>query len=436
MLKILLVEDNKLNREMLSRRLERKGMQVLCASDGREAIDKATEVNPDLVLMDMSLPIVDGWEATRRLKASPSTRDIPVIALTAHAMVGDREKAMAAGCDDYETKPIDLPRLFGKIQTLVKNSGGTASPASVLIAAANESDRNLLGQCYRQMPGTQVTLLASPNDIANRVREQLFDLVVLEASVAGAEGVLSQIRGTFSLLDLPLIGVVSGDRKEDVVLILKAGANDCVTKPLDPALLLARSQIWLRARQLFQASRPAELARVVEARSGEVAVPRSAPVSGSASGSGVHDASTKSVFPRPKAEPPARSEAVMPTVVDAGTITDAPTVPGYQILGRLGRGGMGVVYKARHERMNRLVALKVIDKVYLSEANAIGRFYREVQAAASLSHPNIVLAYDAGQCGDTHYFAMEYIEGIDLGRWVRESGPLPVPQACDFMRHG
>jgi len=125
--RILLVEDNEMNRDMLSRRLERKGYEVLLAVDGREGVERAGAEAPDLVLMDMSLPVLDGWEATRILKAAPATRGIPVIALTAHAMSSDRAKALEAGCDDYDTKPIDLPRLLEKIEALL---GGTKSGAS------------------------------------------------------------------------------------------------------------------------------------------------------------------------------------------------------------------------------------------------------------------------------------------------------------------
>jgi two-component system, cell cycle response regulator DivK len=119
MAKILLVEDNEMNRDMLSRRLERKGFQVVMAVDGQQGVNLAASEIPDLILMDMDLPIIDGWEATRRVKADENTRGIPVIALTAHAMVGDRDKAIAAGCDDYDTKPIDFPRLLGKIENLL-----------------------------------------------------------------------------------------------------------------------------------------------------------------------------------------------------------------------------------------------------------------------------------------------------------------------------
>lgn len=119
MAKILLVEDNEMNRDMLSRRLVRKGYEVIIAVDGNEGVSKAQTEAPDLILMDMSLPVLDGWEATKILKTFPATQSIPVIALTAHAMAGDREKALQAGCDDYDTKPIELPRLLEKIEKLL-----------------------------------------------------------------------------------------------------------------------------------------------------------------------------------------------------------------------------------------------------------------------------------------------------------------------------
>ena len=116
MAKILLVEDNEMNWDMLSRRLGRRGYDVVVAVDGEQGVSMSRSEGPDLILMDMSLPIIDGWEATRRIKAEPETSQIPIIALTAHAMVGDKEKAMEAGCDDYDTKPIEFPRLMEKIE--------------------------------------------------------------------------------------------------------------------------------------------------------------------------------------------------------------------------------------------------------------------------------------------------------------------------------
>jgi two-component system, cell cycle response regulator DivK len=120
MKKILLIEDNELNRDMLSRRLQKRGYEVVMAADGETGVAMAQADAPGLILMDVSLPGIDGWEATRRLRAAPQTRHIPIVALTAYATSGDREKALAAGCDDFDTKPIDLPRLLGKIETLLK----------------------------------------------------------------------------------------------------------------------------------------------------------------------------------------------------------------------------------------------------------------------------------------------------------------------------
>ena len=120
--KILLVEDNEMNRDMLSRRLQRRGYEVVIAIDGQDGVTKAQAEAPALILMDMSLPVLDGWEASRQLKAAPATGRIPIIALTAHAMSGDREKALAVGCDDFDTKPIELDRLLAKIEALLARS--------------------------------------------------------------------------------------------------------------------------------------------------------------------------------------------------------------------------------------------------------------------------------------------------------------------------
>lgn len=123
MAKILLVEDNELNRDMLSRRLTKRGYQVVTAVDGAEGVAKARSERPDLILMDMSLPVLHGWDATRAIREEPDIESIPVIALTAHAMAGDREKALEAGCDDFDTKPVDLPRLLEKMEKLLGASG-------------------------------------------------------------------------------------------------------------------------------------------------------------------------------------------------------------------------------------------------------------------------------------------------------------------------
>jgi two-component system cell cycle response regulator DivK len=126
MVKILLVEDNEMNRDMLSRRLARRGYEVAIAVDGEAGVAAAARECPDLILMDMSLPGIDGWEATRQLKAQEATRATPIIGLSAHAMSGDHDKALAAGCDDYDTKPVELPRLIGKIEALLGRGGAPA----------------------------------------------------------------------------------------------------------------------------------------------------------------------------------------------------------------------------------------------------------------------------------------------------------------------
>jgi CheY-like chemotaxis protein len=120
MAKILIVEDNEMNRDMLSRRLERRGYTIAIAVDGGAGVEKAHTEAPDLILMDVSLPVMDGWEASRRIKGDPATAAIPIIALTAHAMTSDRDKSLKAGCNDYDTKPVELPRLLGKIEALLK----------------------------------------------------------------------------------------------------------------------------------------------------------------------------------------------------------------------------------------------------------------------------------------------------------------------------
>ena len=121
MTRVLLVEDNEMNRDMLTRRLQRRGYEIVIAEDGLAGVTLASEAEPELILLDMSLPELDGWEVARRLKADPMTKSIPIIALTAHAMAGDREKALKAGCDDYDTKPIELPRLLEKMSALLPN---------------------------------------------------------------------------------------------------------------------------------------------------------------------------------------------------------------------------------------------------------------------------------------------------------------------------
>jgi CheY-like chemotaxis protein len=125
MVNVLLVEDNEMNRDMLSRRLAKRGYTVAMAIDGQQGIDMAVSEKPDIILLDMSLPVVDGWEAAQKMKANPASQNVPLIALTAHAMASDRERALSSGCDDFDTKPVELPRLLGKMEALLKTKGIT-----------------------------------------------------------------------------------------------------------------------------------------------------------------------------------------------------------------------------------------------------------------------------------------------------------------------
>src|SRR5262249_30891572 len=261
MTRILLVEDNQLNREMFARRLERKGFQVVTAGNGQEAVNLARSERLDLILMDRSLPIRDGGEATRRLKKDEGTRALPIIALTAHAMVGDREKALAAGCEEYETKPVDLPRLMAKIEKLAgprsaaqnkqppqapslltrptPSAAETARPAAppsadaplILVVDDNQLNRDLLSRRLER-EGFRVALANDGREAVARVEQQHFDLVLLDVMMPQLNGieVLQHIRRSFSMLELPVLILTAKSQSEDVVSALRMGANDYVTK--------------------------------------------------------------------------------------------------------------------------------------------------------------------------------------------------------------
>ncbi len=486
MTRILLVEDNHLNREMFARRLERKGFQVVCAADGREAVHKVQSEAVHLVLMDLSLPVMDGWEATRRLKGDAATRAIPVIAMTAHAMVGDREKALAAGCDDYETKPVDLPRLLAKINTLTSSRPAVAAvrpptatpappreaarsarkqpspagaPPAILVADDNQLNRELLSRRLER-ERFRVTLARDGREAIDLLVQERFDLVLLDLMMPQVNGieVLRHIRASYSMLELPVIILTAKDQSDDMVTALKLGANDYVTKPFNFPVLLARleTQLSLRGgRAAAPEAGPHEATKAAAAgrrpgphspafRAGHADLPASPPAPALTPASG-----TLTLTPPPErgdaggdafpAERPfagradKRFDPQDHTWADSPTITEGVTFADYQVLEELGRGGMGVVFKARHLRMNRVVALKIIHKEHLARPNGVQRFYREIQAAAQLNHPNIVLAYDAGQFEGTHFFAMEFVEGVDLNHLVKRQGQLPVPVACRFV---
>lgn len=295
MKKILLVEDNELNRDMLGRRLKRRGYELVTAVDGQEGVSKAQSENPDLILMDMSLPVMDGWTATGKLKANQNTASIPIIALTAHAMVGDRDKALSAGCDDYDTKPVDIKRLLEKMECLlsstlapsnsespqnrppsVSTSEKSSTPVSqvtsqsiassqlanitppskkatgkILIVDDIEENRDMLSR--RLLRKSYETVLADSGEAALKVLDTTeISLVLLDVMMPGIGGIetLRQIRQRYSRLELPVIMVTAKDQGDDIVQAFNLGANDYVTKPLDLSVLIVRIQAQLKTINL------------------------------------------------------------------------------------------------------------------------------------------------------------------------------------------
>jgi sigma-B regulation protein RsbU (phosphoserine phosphatase) len=331
MAKILLVEDNEQNRDMLSRRLQRNGHTVVTAADGERAVEMATAEAPDLVLMDLNLPVLDGWQATRRIKDAEATRRIPVIALTAHAMSGDRQKALGAGCDDYDTKPVELPRLLGKIQKLLdgkaaaalkvevatpavgspaptlplpsagegRGEGGPAEvhsqsnagrrtglpphpdplprtgegakTARILVVDDTPANRDMLSRRLERQ-GFEVQT-AEDGEAALRLMSRAappFDLVLLDVMMPGLNGldVLKAVRGRWDATELPVIMATARDASHDVVEALELGANDYVTKPLDFPVVMARVRTQLSLKRAVEQIR--ELEKGLEQRNAEL----------------------------------------------------------------------------------------------------------------------------------------------------------------------
>jgi diguanylate cyclase (GGDEF)-like protein len=277
---ILIVEDNEMNRDMLSRRLARRGFDVLVAEDGEQGIAIARERRPSVILLDLSLPVVDGWEAARRLKSDPMTRTTPIVALTAHAMADDRARALASGCDDYDTKPVEIDRLVRKVNQLLAASDPAAAdriaaPAPVasetasrspgdasgdgreatdrgalLVVDDNPENRDMLSRRLERR-GFQVTTAPDGPTALELVGDHHFDLVLLDVMMPGMNGleVLRRIREARSLTDLPVIMVTARDQSQDVVEALGLGANDYITKPVDFPIALARVRTQLAARR-------------------------------------------------------------------------------------------------------------------------------------------------------------------------------------------
>lgn len=276
--------------------------------------------------------------------------------------------------------------------------------ARLLVVDDEEMNRDLLSRRLVKQ-GYQVLVATGGAEALEVVRREPIHLVLLDVMMPEMDGleVLTHLRETHALLELPVIMVTARDQGGDVAAALQMGANDHVSKPINFTVLFARIQTHLAI---------CAGAKAAQVKAASAATSDDRPSKSGASG-----------------------EFRRTTAMDLPTFSgDKPLVGDYELLSELGKGGMGVVYKARHVRMNRVVALKVIDRERLRNPDAVRRFYQEVEAAARLHHPNVVIAYDAGQAGDTHYFAMEYVEGEDLDQYLRKHGPLPVGLACDFIR--
>jgi CheY-like chemotaxis protein len=308
MVKILLVEDNELNRDMLKRRLKRRGYDVAIAVDGAEGVSMATSENFDLILMDLSLPIMNGWDATRTLRANSHTSSIPIIALTAHAMVGDKDKALAAGCDDYDTKPVEFKRLLGKIEALLANRPEVSAPSleeistvsqaieqpmikevhqqqnpiipekassdtfqvkapqreeagvpdgfvggKILIVDDNEDNWDMLSRRLERK-GYSIIVADSGEAALEIINQELVEIVLLDVMMPGIDGIetLKRIRQTYSQARLPVVMVTAKDRDDDIVQAFALGANDYITKPIDFVVAAARIQAQLASLQAIR----------------------------------------------------------------------------------------------------------------------------------------------------------------------------------------
>ncbi|MEM7353025.1 MAG: response regulator [Acidobacteriota bacterium] len=278
MQRILLVEDNEMNRDLISRRLKRRGFDVSLAVDGAEGVEKATSELPDLIIMDIGLPVLDGYEATRLLRETDATRRIPIIGLSAHAMSGDARKALAAGCDDYDTKPVEWSRLLGKIEVQLKRvqeeaalQGDAEDAAPEEAAVADPNAAHLLviddSAMHREMLSGRLASLGYTFDLAGEVQsalsllqEKTFDAVLLDVTLPTVEGqpMLEWIRADSRWQDLPILMLSTVDTVRAAIDCLSRGAVDFVPQPFHAEVLKARIDACLDRSRIGQRLRQVE----------------------------------------------------------------------------------------------------------------------------------------------------------------------------------
>lgn len=286
-MKLLIIEDNELNRDMLSRRLQRLGYDTIIAIDGQSGVAAAQAHSPDLIIMDLSLPGMDGWEATRLLKGSANTRSIPIVALTAHAVSSDREQAIAAGCDDYDTKPVDIQRLVGKIERLLGGTPSssktaispippqqavqpapariaeappppaTASAAKVARAAAavtgkllivedNELNRDMLSRRLTRL-GYEILIAINGEQGVEMARSENPELILMDMSLPGLDGWEASrlLKADPATLHIAIIALTAHAMTSDRDKAIAAGCDDYDTKPVEMKRLLGKIETWL-----------------------------------------------------------------------------------------------------------------------------------------------------------------------------------------------
>ncbi len=268
---ILIVEDNEMNRDMISRRLTKHGFQVSTAVDGEEGIRKARSELPQLILMDLGIPVIDGWEAMKRLRADPATSRIPIIVVSAHAMAEDREKALKSGADEYFAKPVEFKPLLERIEALTvhpvgegltaqqgqqvypvsisRTAAGDFSGHRVLVVDDNPDNRDMLSRRF-QKKGLQVDIAETGAEALDKISTTTYDVVLLDILMPGMDGieVLEKIRRIRTMVQLPVIMVTAKEGTEDLVHALEIGANDYITKPIDFSVAFARTRTQLQLR--------------------------------------------------------------------------------------------------------------------------------------------------------------------------------------------
>ena len=259
---ILYVEDNDDNIYMLKPRLERKGYEVLVAKDGKEGIEMANKRSPDLILMDLELPVLNGWEASKHLKEDPNTKHIPIIALTARAMEDERARAINAGCDDFDTKPVDFKSLITKIHSFLPDENRSADEGKVvvedqrkiLIVDDNDDNRYVLSRYLKREGFTNLVTAENGKIALDKLREADFDLVLLDLQMPVMDGfeTLRGIKSDDKLRHIPVVMISAAEEIENITQCIEMGAEGYLPKPFNPRLLKARINASLKRKKLHE----------------------------------------------------------------------------------------------------------------------------------------------------------------------------------------